>query len=844
MYILTGMVLIGIMLFFAYPKEVSAAETQRTVKVGVFELPGFCEIQDGNLAGYNYEYICELAELTGWECEFVQVTDYEGGLERLDADVIDLLAPAQMTEEGLEKYLYSEFSAGKQYTALITNSGRADLNYEDYEAFQGLSVAVVKDSFYTENFLDYAKKHLLTVELVYCNTTTEATSKMRNKEVDATVVNLLEVQENDKVLARFGQAPFYFITTPGKEALMQELNEAMSKLQENRPNLPNDLSEVYFPIYNIQYINAEQREFIKKTSTLRVGYVQDNLPVSYKDPETGEFAGITRDILDAIQELSGLRFEYVALPIGNVDYEYLQENNIIITADVTYNRWNRRVGRMVVTMPYDFMNKVMVADENLIFYRNGSLRLAMSTGSQTIDKVIAEEYPNFIQQNYATTEDAFDAVLTGAADVLLVNQYAADYWLGRPIYSRLEVVHEEGTGDDHCLAVMDYSEGGESTDHKMIKNILDAAISQLSTDDVNMIVFQNTLSHRYQYTWKDFLYENRITLSLTIAIILLIVLMQAIMGVMRKKNYQTLAEEERKLAIQQKRYELIIEKSEDIIFETDLQTGEGTASGIMRDKFGWSLDDFRPSRDPDELMKCWKVHKDDAAALKEAYLKTRRQCENSECVVRLVKKEVGYVWCRVRRYPIMNEKGEVVKILGNIINIDQMTKEAQKLKSQTRTDSMTGLLNKNTFLAEVAEYLHEEDQINFCMVFFDLDYFKQVNDILGHLVGDTAIKEAAQKLQVHFANVDLVSRFGGDEFCIFVKNIPVETIRERLEFTREKLKATYEKANQSVKVTASIGAAYYHCTEKNVQKIVEEADKAVYQAKVEGRNRVVFKEIM
>ena len=106
-----------------------------------------------------------------------------------------------------------------------------------------------------------------------------------------------------------------------------------------------------------------------------------------------------------------------------------------------------------------------------------------------------------------------------------------------------------------------------------------------------------------------------------------------------------------------------------------------------------------------------------------------------------------------------------------------------------------------------------------------------------------AIKEAAQKLQVQFANVDFVSRFGGDEFCIFVKDIPVETIKERLEFTREKLSATYEKLDQSVTITSSIGAAYYHRTEKNVQAIIDEADKAVYQAKEEGRNRVIFKEI-
>lgn len=208
-----------------------------------------------------------------------------------------------------------------------------------------------------------------------------------------------------------------------------------------------------------------------------------------------------------------------------------------------------------------------------------------------------------------------------------------------------------------------------------------------------------------------------------------------------------------------------------------------------------------------------------------------------------MKKDAGYVWCRVRRYPIMNEKGEVEKVIGNIVNIDQMTKETQKLKLQTRTDSMTGLLNKNAFLEEVMEYLQEKEQKNFCMVFFDLDHFKQVNDCLGHLMGDHAIREAAQKLQVNFANVDLVSRFGGDEFCIFVKNIPVETIQDKLEYLREKLHTRYDNLGQTVTVTASIGAVYYHRPEKDVHVILEEADRAAYRAKCEGRNRVVFREI-
>ena len=842
-YILTGMMLIGIMLFLAYPQNTWAKETEQVVRIAVYELPGFCEKQDGNWIGYDYEYLCEIADITGWQYEFVEIADYEEGLEKLEAKEIDFLAPACKTPEGIEKYIYSEYDFGKQYTAFITDGGRSGLSYGEFDDFQGMKVAVVENSVHTKNFMEYAAKNNLVVNYVYCDTTTQVLSMLHEKKVDAAVVNLLDCQQRDKVLLRFCQKPFYYMTYQGNEMLMCELNDAMYELQNNKPNLISNLTETYFSIYDVQYMTREQRNFIESIDYIKVGYQQDNIPVSYTDAKTGEFKGITRDILDAIQEISGLRFQYVPLPEGNVDYQYLKDNDIVITADVTYNKWNQRAGKMVVTMPYDYMNKVLIAKDNIIFYRNGALRMAISSGSQTIEKAIAAEYPNFTIQNYETTEEAFDAVLNGMVDVVLVNQYVADYWLGRPLYSSLSIIPAEGLGDDKCLAILDYSQDGDVSEYKIIKDILDAAISQLTEDDINLIIFENTINHRYQYNWKDFAYENRVEITLVIALVVLVFGAQMIISAMRKKNYQALAEKERTLAIQQKRYELIMDKSEDIIFETDLQTNASSVSGIMRDKFGWSLDSFKPSRDPDELMKCWKVHQDDVETLKKAYLETKMEAKSSECSVRLLKKDVGYVWCKVSRYPILNEKDEVVKILGNIVNIDQMTKETQRLKSQTRTDAMTGLLNKNTFIADVAAYLEEKEQTNFCMIFFDLDHFKQVNDKLGHLVGDMAIKEAAQKLQVQFANVDFVSRFGGDEFCIFVKDIPVETIKERLEFTREKLSATYEKLDQSVTITSSIGAAYYHRTEKNVQAIIDEADKAVYQAKEEGRNRVIFKEI-
>ena len=279
-YFLTCMVLVGIMLIFSYSKVIQAKEAERVVKIGIYELPGFCEVQDDGYVGYNMEYLAEVAELTGWKYEYVVVSDYEAGRRKLEQRKIDLLAPSQKNVEEMAHFLYSEYSFGRQYTALITEVSRADLNYEVYEEFQGMRVAVVEGSSYTDNFSEYAQKHSLEVEYVYGKSTTEVLNLLHSRKVDAAVVNLMEAGQRHKVLARFSQMPFYYLTYQGNEVLLEELNEAMYHLQSCRPKLINDLTEIYLPIYEMQYMTAEQRYFIDSSKTIRVGYVQDNIPVS------------------------------------------------------------------------------------------------------------------------------------------------------------------------------------------------------------------------------------------------------------------------------------------------------------------------------------------------------------------------------------------------------------------------------------------------------------------------------------------------------------------------------------------------------------------------------------
>jgi diguanylate cyclase (GGDEF)-like protein len=106
-----------------------------------------------------------------------------------------------------------------------------------------------------------------------------------------------------------------------------------------------------------------------------------------------------------------------------------------------------------------------------------------------------------------------------------------------------------------------------------------------------------------------------------------------------------------------------------------------------------------------------------------------------------------------------------------------------------------------------------------------------------------AIKETAVRLQVLFANVDLVSRFGGDEFCIFVWDIPRFKLMDKLERLLKILRKSYTDGRLSVETTASVGAVYCNNEAIDFATMLGAADKALYEAKENGRDQYILKEM-
>lgn len=180
--------------------------------------------------------------------------------------------------------------------------------------------------------------------------------------------------------------------------------------------------------------------------------------------------------------------------------------------------------------------------------------------------------------------------------------------------------------------------------------------------------------------------------------------------------------------------------------------------------------------------------------------------------------------------------------VGYAKDITDQKNQTQELLEQARHDSLTQLYNNRTGKELIDRYLQAKDPYASCgMLVIDLDFFKNVNDRYGHLFGDKVLQEFARMLRTLFRSSDILVRFGGDEFVVFLKDIPNTTLLQKTRQLSESVQQVKFWEND-YRMTCSIGACFLpeNTAGYSFDQLFENADWAMYQAKQNGRNQYVF----
>jgi len=174
-------------------------------------------------------------------------------------------------------------------------------------------------------------------------------------------------------------------------------------------------------------------------------------------------------------------------------------------------------------------------------------------------------------------------------------------------------------------------------------------------------------------------------------------------------------------------------------------------------------------------------------------------------------------------------------------NVTGLVREKDSIKEKAEHDPLTGVFNRLKFDDLFDEMFGRAMHFNetFSIVLFDIDHFKQINDSYGHTVGDSVLRELARLVRLQLRKNDLLARWGGEEFIILSRlttDIQAKQLADRL----RKVIESYRFDHLQTKVTCSFGVTQYYAEDKE-SDIFERADKALYDAKKRGRNRVVVR---
>lgn len=189
------------------------------------------------------------------------------------------------------------------------------------------------------------------------------------------------------------------------------------------------------------------------------------------------------------------------------------------------------------------------------------------------------------------------------------------------------------------------------------------------------------------------------------------------------------------------------------------------------------------------------------------------------------------------------EHAESLSILA-----EQLSLELKKINLYERvqelaiTDGLTGIYVRRHFIERLNEEIarSKRHKLKLSMLMIDLDHFKQCNDTYGHLVGDMVLKDIARIMKEHVRQVDLIGRYGGEEFVIALPDTDKNSalnVAERIRSSVEKHR--FRAYDETISMMISIGVATFPEDGEETAALIDRADQALYKAKEEGRNRVV-----
>ena len=511
---------------------VCAESSPTVVRVGWHESPYNITDQFGRKTGYSYEFQRKIAAYTGWKYEYVEGS-WPELFQMLKDGKIDLLGDVSFLEERADSMLFASLPMGSEAYYLFIAPDNTEINADDYSTLNGRKVGVTRESIQKTQFEDWARMHNIHVDLVEMTVNeTDALKMLRQGKLDAFItMDIFGGPEIATPICKIGASDIYFAVNKDRPELLNDLDAAMNRIQDENTYYNQQLHEKYLSNGGAkQYLNTGEKAWLSDHDTIRVGY-QDGYLAFCASDENGQLIGALKDYLDFAStslENAHLFFETTAYPSAGAAMEALKAGEIDCMFPANLTDYDGESLEIVMSPPImrTEMDAVVRAADQKEFIRKDDIRVCVNEGNTNYEMFLVDNFPTWKIEYYPDTPTGLDAIANRKADCVIISNYRYNNIAKQCERLHLTTVYT-GVDMDYSFAMRE----GDTELYSIISKVtnlvpdstIHAALTYYSTEDVRI-------------SFAELIKDNLFIVMAVIAVILFVILILLIRSIRAERK--------------------------------------------------------------------------------------------------------------------------------------------------------------------------------------------------------------------------------------------------------------------------------------------------------------------
>ena len=501
-----------------YPLQIAYAK-DNTINVGFSEVDGFSKFIDGKYTGYLYEYLMEISKFTGWKYNFIECTPDEITTKLMSGEID--LAGAMLKNDFTETLFdFPEYDIGASYYTISVLKNNTTIVETDFKTLNDITVGVIEGSSAIDKFYKFCENNNIeNIKIIEYDKNSDNLlhTALKNKEIDAILAKDLLLSKDERVVTKFASRPYYLATTKGNDAIIKELNYSISQIRQINPNYSISLYNKYFQVednYKLS-LTYDEIEFLKNIKKIKAVYVNNFAPLQNWNSKNKKPEGISIDIANIISKKLNIDIELQVVNSFEEALNFIKEHKADILIGIPNNysfmdEYNLYMTKSYISSPiFKIENKLTVnADEyNKILALPKKYLYDLDISIENIDSSKIIYYDNI--------EDCINAVNKGTADYTYGDLYSVESNTREKYHKNISVIYKNKLNNDLCI-------GLSNNNDVLLLRIINKIINSISAEELNTIVYKNTLYTKNKITLQSFIYSNYIEVMIFIISILVI----------------------------------------------------------------------------------------------------------------------------------------------------------------------------------------------------------------------------------------------------------------------------------------------------------------------------------